>query len=48
VALEKKNVQPVVPNPVQKMYNGENTFWFLSVEELLLVLAEKQAGRYWN
>ena len=47
-ALEKRKIQPVIPSPVQKLYNGKNVFWFLSVEELLLLLTEKQEGRYGN
>lgn len=45
-ALEKRKIQPVIPGPVQKLYNGKNVFWFLSVEELLQLLIEKQEGRY--
>ena len=43
-----KKVQFVVPGPVQKQYNVRKAFWFLSVEELMLLLAEKQEGRYGN
>ena len=48
VIQKSKKVQFVIPRPVQTMYNNLNTFWFLSVEELLLLLKEKQEGRYGN
>ena len=46
--LRLKKIQPVVPRSVQRLYNVKKAFWFMSVEELLLVLSEKQEGWYGN
>ena len=46
--LKQSNFQLIVPSPVQKLYSNGNTFWFMSLEELLLLLSEKQKGRYGN
>ncbi len=47
-SLQSEKIQPVVPVSVQKLYNVKKAFWFMSVEELLLLLSEKQEGRYGN
>ena len=46
--MTEKKIIPVVPSSIQKLYTVGNRFMFLSVEELLLVLSEKQEGRYGN